>query len=128
MMCRTRLICRLPARESRWRTWSPEDASMGAVPFQDAKWPPVRETNDRADLDQQSRGAGRADAVQVHQRGAAGGDQFLEFFVGLLGTLVDPLEVSNQLRGHPAPGLAGRVARPDGGQQRLGLGSGQALL
>ena len=27
----------MPARESRWRTWSPEDASIGAVPFQDAK-------------------------------------------------------------------------------------------
>lgn len=32
-----RLICRFPALESRWRVWSPEDASMGAVPFQDAK-------------------------------------------------------------------------------------------
>ena len=29
MMCRTRLICRFPARESRCRTWSPEEASMG---------------------------------------------------------------------------------------------------
>ncbi len=41
MMCRVRLICRLPARESRWRIWSPEDASSGAVPFHDAKWPLV---------------------------------------------------------------------------------------
>jgi len=38
MMCKTRLICRLPARESRWRIWSPEEASIGAVPFQEAKW------------------------------------------------------------------------------------------
>jgi hypothetical protein len=37
MMCSTRLICRLPARDSRWRTWSPEEAPVGAVPFQDAK-------------------------------------------------------------------------------------------
>jgi AcrR family transcriptional regulator len=37
MMCRTRLICRFPARDRRWRTWSPEEASIGAVPFQDAK-------------------------------------------------------------------------------------------
>ena len=37
MMCSTRLICRFPARESRWRTWSPEEASIGAVPFQEAK-------------------------------------------------------------------------------------------
>jgi len=26
MMRRTLLICRLPARESRWRTWSPEES------------------------------------------------------------------------------------------------------
>ncbi len=31
------MICRLPARDSRWRTCSPEDASIGAVPFHDAK-------------------------------------------------------------------------------------------
>ena len=41
MMCSTRLMRRLPARESRWRCWSPEEASIGAVPFQDAKWPRV---------------------------------------------------------------------------------------
>jgi hypothetical protein len=41
MVCRTRLIWRLPAWESRWRIWSPEEASIGAVPFQDAKWPLV---------------------------------------------------------------------------------------
>jgi len=28
---------RLPARERRCRRWSPEDASIGAVPFQEAK-------------------------------------------------------------------------------------------
>jgi hypothetical protein len=37
MMCRARLIWQLPARDSQWRIWSPEEASMGAVPFQDAK-------------------------------------------------------------------------------------------
>jgi hypothetical protein len=26
----------LPARESRWRSWLPEEASRGAVPFQEA--------------------------------------------------------------------------------------------
>jgi len=36
-MCSTRLICRLPLREIRCRSLSPEDASIGAVPFQDAK-------------------------------------------------------------------------------------------
>jgi hypothetical protein len=66
--------------------------------------------------------------VQVHQRGAGGGDQFLEFLVGLFGALVDPLEVGDQVGGHSAAGVAGRVAGPDRGQQCLGLGGGQALL
>ena len=34
MMCRTRLIRRFPARESRSRAWLPEEASRGAVPSQ----------------------------------------------------------------------------------------------
>ena len=38
MMCSTRLIWWLPARDSRWRTWSPQEASVGAVPFGEAKW------------------------------------------------------------------------------------------
>ena len=42
MMCRTRLMRRLPARDRRWRFWSPEDASMGAVPFHEAKWAALR--------------------------------------------------------------------------------------
>jgi len=36
-MYRTRLMRRLPARDRRWRFWSPEDVSSGAVPFQEAK-------------------------------------------------------------------------------------------
>jgi hypothetical protein len=38
MICSTRLIWRFPARDRRWRTWSPEEASIGAVPFHEAKW------------------------------------------------------------------------------------------
>jgi SnoaL-like polyketide cyclase len=33
MMCSARLMRRLPARESRWRCWLPEEASSGAVSF-----------------------------------------------------------------------------------------------
>ena len=36
MMCRTRLMRRFPARESRCRAWLAEEASRGAVPFQEA--------------------------------------------------------------------------------------------
>ena len=72
MMCRTRLICRLPARESRWRTWSPEEASIGAVPFQEAKCALAGEPGDVPDVHQQPGGTGRADPVQAGQ-GTAGG-------------------------------------------------------
>ena len=64
-MCRARLICRFPPRESRWRTWSPEEASLGAVPFQDAKWALFGEPGDVADLDQQAGRARRPDALEV---------------------------------------------------------------
>jgi hypothetical protein len=54
------------------------------------------EPGDVGDLDQQPGGNGGADAVQVHQRGAGGGDQRFEFGGGGL-ALVDPLEVADQL-------------------------------
>jgi hypothetical protein len=34
MVCSSRSICRFPPGTSRWRTWSPEEASIGAVPVQ----------------------------------------------------------------------------------------------
>ena len=34
----TWLIRRFPARDSRWRVCSPLEASIGAVPVQEAKW------------------------------------------------------------------------------------------
>ena len=37
-MCSARLIRLFPARDSRCRNCWPDDASSGAVPFQDAKW------------------------------------------------------------------------------------------
>ena len=39
IVCSAMLTGRLPPRESRCRTLSPEVASIGAVPVQDAKWP-----------------------------------------------------------------------------------------
>jgi len=42
-MCSARLIRRFlirrfPAREGRWRSWFPDEASIGAVPFHEANW------------------------------------------------------------------------------------------
>ena len=39
MLGKARLMRRLPARERRWRCWSPFEASSGAVPFQEATCP-----------------------------------------------------------------------------------------
>jgi len=116
MMCRTRLICRFPARESRWRTWSPEEASIGAVPFPGGEVRAVGEPGDVADLDQQPGRTGGSDAVHVHECGAGGGDQLFQLGVGGLLALVDPFQVADQLRGHAAAGLAGGVAGPDLGE------------
>ena len=127
-MCSTRLICRLPARDSRWRTWSPEEASIGAVPFQEAKCALVGEPGHVTDLDQQPGGAGGTDPVQGGQRGAGGLEQFVQFLVGGLLALVDAFQVADQLGGDPAAGLARGIAGTDPGQQGLGLGRGQVLL
>ena len=72
---------------------------MGAVPFQDAKWPRLGKRVMSADLDQQPGRAGGSDAVQVRQRGAGGGEQSGELGVGGLPALVDTLEVADQLHG-----------------------------
>ena len=94
-----------PARESRWRVWLPEDASSGAVPFQEANR--SRRANRRGvgDVGEQPGGAGGPDAVQVHQGGPAGGDQPRELFVQGPGLLIDRPVLARQLHGEPAVGL-----------------------
>jgi hypothetical protein len=128
MMCSARLICRFPARDSRWRTWSPEEAAgrRGAVPGGEVR--PGREPGDVADLGQQPGSAGRADPVQVSQGGASGPEQHAEFPVCVLLALVDAFQVADQLGGDPATGLARGIAGPDGGQQNSGLDRRKALL
>ena len=120
MMCRTRLICRLPPRESRWRTWSPEEASIGAVPVQDAKWLLSGNRVMSPTSTEQPGRAGRADAVQVQSASVpVAATQLGQFLVRRLLALVDPLEIADQLGGDPAAGLAGDVPRAHGGQQLL---------
>jgi hypothetical protein len=40
-MCSRPVDLSVAGAGERWRIWSPEDASSGAVPFHDAKWPLV---------------------------------------------------------------------------------------
>jgi hypothetical protein len=62
-------IWRFPARESRCRRWSPEEASMGRCRSR-RRSALGREAGDVTDLDQQTGSTGRADAVQPGERGA----------------------------------------------------------
>jgi hypothetical protein len=95
MMCSARLMRRLPARESRWRFCSPEEASMGAVPFQEAKW--ARLVNRPMSPSSRVR---TADAVQVQQPATGAGDQLSEFLLGDFDLLVDHDEFVDQLGEH----------------------------
>ena len=98
----------------------------GAVPGREVL--AVGAPGDVTDPDQQPSGAGGADAVQVHQAGAGGGEEFFELFVRGLLAGVDPLEVRDEFGSDPATGLAHDVAGTHPGQQSLGLRGGEVLL
>ena len=66
--CRAWLSLRLPARERRWRTTSPLEASIGAVPLWAAKRCLVAKRH-VADLAQELGGQDRADAEQLDEGG-----------------------------------------------------------
>src|SRR3954447_6628825 len=117
MMCRTRLIGWLPARESRWRRWSPEDASSGAVPFQEAKCAGVRKPADVGDVADQPGGAGRADALQAGQGAAVLGGELAELFVGCPDLGVDHGEFLDEFPGEVVTGLGDDALRQDCGAQ-----------
>jgi hypothetical protein len=127
-MCSTRLICRLPARDSRWRTWSPEEASIGAVPFQEAKCARVgNRVMSRVSISSRAAPDGPIPCRLVSVVPVAASSA-VKFLVGGLGALVDALGVADQLSCYLPARLACRIARADLGEQRLGLGRGQALL
>ena len=80
---------RLPARDSRWRCWSPEEASMGAVPFQEAKWSAVANRS-MSPMSPSSRAAPDGPIPLSSLQGAAGrGDQRGQLLVRGLDLLVD---------------------------------------
>jgi hypothetical protein len=55
---------RFPARDSRWRMCWPLEASIGAVPFQDAKWSRLGEPGYFSHVGQDPGRASRADAFR----------------------------------------------------------------
>jgi hypothetical protein len=81
MMCRARFIRRFPARESRCRFCSPDDASSGAVPFQDAKCALIGNL-ETSPMSPSSRAApDGADPVESHEPSAGLGDEPGELLV-----------------------------------------------
>src|SRR5215469_14960381 len=106
-MCSARLMRRLPARESRCRCWLPEDASSGAVPFQEAyrsrsarRWISPTSASNRAALD----GPMPVSSSTVEPRSVT---RVVSCFFDCFDLAVDRLELADQLDDEPAPGLAG---------------------
>src|SRR4051794_7997443 len=96
MMCRARLMRRLPARDSR-RAVLLCGAGVdrgGAVAGREVS--AAGETADVGDVAEQSGGAGRADAVQVLQAAAGGVEQLGQFLVCDFDLLVEGDEFVDQ--------------------------------
>lgn len=121
-------IRRFPARESRCRFCSPEEASSGAVPVQDANR--LRSAN-RATSPTSARtraattGPTPGRSIRCEPRAQ---DHGLELGGRLLDLGLDRDQLGQLLDGDPAAGLAGDVAGADGGQHRLGLAGGDVAL
>src|ERR1035437_4193090 len=106
MMCSARLIRRLPARESRWRTWSPLEASRGAVPFQDANLP-LSANRAMSPTSPRIRAAPEGPMPCTCSRLLpVAGYQLPEFGIGGLDALAGEGELGEQLGGEPSTGLA----------------------
>src|SRR5204863_613833 len=128
MMCRTRLIRRLPARESRWRRCWPDEASSGAVAVPGREVSAAGEPGDVTDVADEPGGAGRADAVQCLDLAAGTLDQLGELAIRGLDLRIDGFDLLDQLAGELVTGAPDQVGGFDGAQQGAGLAGGQVLL
>ena len=119
---------RLPARESRCRTCSPEEASGGAVPFQDAN---LARVGKRAMSPTATSSRAAPDGpmpVSAGEAAAGRGEQFVELFVGGLLAQVDPLEVTDQLHGDPQRALPAASRGRTVASSLVAWAAGQVLL
>ena len=105
------MIRRLPARESRWRRWSPEDASIGAVPFHEREVPCGAEPVNVADVAQESGCSGWADAVEFAHRTARRGHELAQLLVSGSDLGVDDGQVLDEFPGELVAGLGDDVHR-----------------
>ena len=122
------LTFRFPARDSRWRICSPEEASRGAVPVQDAnRFRLANRATSPTSARIRAATTGPTPGRSISRR-SAGQDHDLELGGGGLDLLVDRDQLGDQLGGEPAAGLPGQVPGPHRGEDRLGLSGGQVLL
>src|SRR5665811_570770 len=119
---------RFPARDSRCRTISPEEASIGAVPVQEANR--LRSAN-RA----MSPTSARTRAAPTGPTPRRSINHEPEAFTICFSSAVRALiffsgrdELGQLLDREPSPGLAGQVPGPYRGEDCLGLQSGEVLL
>jgi len=121
-------IRRFPARESRWRFCSPEDASSGAVPVNPGEAVAISEPRHVADVGQDAGRHDGPDAVDVHQRGTASEHDGFELGGGLLDLRLHRDQFGELVGGDASTGLPGDVTRADRGQHGLGLAGGDVAF
>src|SRR5271163_4495561 len=110
MTWRQKLSWRLPARESRWRTTSPEDTSMGAVLVAGERGGRAEATN-ITDVAEELAGGQRAETMQLGQGGAGRADGHLDIIGGLGDPAIELAHLADQIHRQGTQRLGGGVAR-----------------
>lgn len=97
------MSCRSPARESRWRTTSPEDTSIGAVPLNEANAAADRKRRNRADAGEDLPCVEGSDSAELCQRGAGFLDRGGDGAAGCGDAPVQATYLADQLGRHANP-------------------------
>ena len=102
---------RLPRRDSRQIFRPPEDTSIGAVPFQAAKWSRLGKRKHVADVADDRGGDDRAGVEQPGQAGPGRPDGDRELGPGVAHLRVDAAQAGGELGGELAAGRRDGVGR-----------------
>jgi hypothetical protein len=120
MTWRQKLSWRLPARESRWRTTSPEDTSMGAVLVAGERGGRAEATN-ITDVAEELAGGQRAETMQLGQGGAGRADGHLDIIGGLGDPAIELAHLADQIHRQGTQRLGGGVAGSHAAQKLDGM-------
>ena len=121
-MCRAWLVRRFPARESRWRIWSPEETAGRGGAVVAGEGVLGGEPGHVTSLGQQAPGDHRPDAEQGSQARAGGGDQGGDLAADVLDPGVQGTDAGEVVAGDMHPDTAHVIGRADQGEQRLEIG------